>query len=1172
MRKTFLLVVLLISATVIGLAQVDTGSLVGTVKDASGAVLPGVTVTATNVDTGVATTAKTEQNGDYVITPLHIGRYSVSVEATGFRREIRKDIVLDVQQTIRLDFSLKVGSISETMEVSGAPPLLETENASLGDVVTAETVEELPLNGRRYTDLAELTSGVAKVIEGPVNGGNTPTNGNAGGSFAVNGTRGDQNNFILDGIDNNSNDNGDVAVLSSVDAIAEFKIETSNYSPEFGRSGGAVINATTKSGTNKFHGSAWEFLRNDALDSAQYGFGTSVPKAPYKQNQFGGTFGGPIKRDKAFFFLDYEGTRIRLAPTDIVTVPTDGTNGTSNERNGDFSGILGGPSTICGPNADQACLDALGRPVFTNEIYDPATTQQVPAGCGTGSNPPCQIVRNGFGFDPTTGLPIAGQANIIPAGSLNSLGLNYAALYPALNNPGTNNNDYTTNNYVVNAPGTDRVDQMDVRVDENVSDKTQLFQRFSFIKDTRFQAPVFSGIADGGGYNTGGRPLNTEGTVVGWNYAPKPNMVNAFRAGFNRVHYISNSPSYGQQFPPANLQVPGVPNDPLVNGLTWFDPSPYAGLGEPLYTPTRSTSQDIQINDTLSIVHGKHLIKLGPQFRFDQFNLLQIGQPRGNLTFDGQFTSSSGAGGDGSGNGLADMLVEQGYPISAAISTEVYFGNRQHTYGAFVQDTYRATSKLTLDLGLRWDYATPVYESQNRQGNWDYTKPGGVLVCGNKSGQYATSDCTQAGTAGYPKHLETTDKDNFAPRIGLSYSPSSSKPFVIRAGYGRLFVFYVIRTGDPLQVDYNLPYFFEPTFNSDGITPSLVNLAPGGGFTGLLDPANAPFANVTSQDWNPHTPVYDQWNLNLEYQLPGQIVISPGYVGTKGTHLQVLRDLNQIPTPQPTYDPTLAPYCNPTGGGNCKYGTFTSILNSGNSTYHAFQIKAEKRATHGLYFLSAFTFGKAINDQPEICCNAPWPQDSYNIAAEKGLADFDNRKRWVNSVDYQLPLGKGQQFLNRGGVTNAILGGWHIGGIITLRSGFPFSPIINFDPSNTGSPGLQRSNQTGTGAVAHPNINMWFNPADFPPPNPTTCPNGCFGNAGKNILEGPGEKTADLDARKLFNLTERVNLEFRAEFFNAFNHAVFSQPDNVMEDGSVGTITSTVIPQRQIQFALKLAF
>ncbi|PYX53523.1 MAG: hypothetical protein DMG76_25295 [Acidobacteria bacterium] len=369
MRKNVLVVLLLILTASIGFAQVDTGSLVGSVKDASGALLPNVSVTATNVDTGVHTAVKSDVNGNYVITPLHIGRYSVSIESTGFRKEIRNDIVLDVQQTIRLDFALQVGSVAQTIEVSGAAPLLETESASLGDVVTSQTVELLPLNGRRYTDLAELTSGVSKVIEGPVNGGSSPTNGNAGGSFAVNGMRGDQNNFLLDGIDNNSNDNGDVAILSSVDAIAEFKIQTSNYSPEFGRSGGAVINATTKSGTNRIHGSAWEFLRNDAFDSAQYGFGTNLPKAPYKQNQFGVTIGGPILQEKVFFFGDYEGTRIRSAQTDIVTVPS------AAETTGNFSDILGGQSMVCGPNGDQPCFDALNRPTYTNEIYDPTKPQ-----------------------------------------------------------------------------------------------------------------------------------------------------------------------------------------------------------------------------------------------------------------------------------------------------------------------------------------------------------------------------------------------------------------------------------------------------------------------------------------------------------------------------------------------------------------------------------------------------------------------------------------------------------------------------------------------------------------------------------------------------------------------------------------------------------------------------
>ena len=1143
MKSRFALVLLLSLGTALtAWAQVDTATVTGTVRDSTGAVLPNATVHATETDTGTSVSATSDNGGNYVITPLKIGRYSMSAEAQGFQTETRRNVVLDVQQNLRLDFQLHVGSVNQTAEVTGEAPLLETETASLGDVVSAQQVEELPLNGRRYTDLAELTSGVSKVIEGPVNGGSTPTNGNAGGSFAVNGTRGDQNNFILDGIDNNSNDNGDVAVLSSVDAIAEFKIQTSNYSPEFGRSGGAVINATTKSGTNNFHGEAWEFLRNQAFDARGYFESPGQAKAPYKQNQFGVTFGGPVKKGKVFFFLDYEGTRIHQAQTDFATVPTDGSNGTSDERTGDFSGILGSQSSLCGANGTSPCIDALGRPVFTNEIFDPSTTRAVTAGqpdpgCSGRTAVSTGPVREGFGFNCLTGQPIAGLANILPAGSMNAVGLNYAALYPSPNVAGA-----LANNYTVNAPGYEQTDQMDVRADENVTSKTQLFERFSLIEDTRFQAPVFSGIADGGGFNTGNRPLNAKGLVLGLSDTVNPNLVNSARVGFNRVHYISNSPSYGQKFPPAGLQVPGVPNDSLVDGLTWFAPGGYAGLGEPLFTPTRSTSQDIQINDTLSYAHGKHLIKAGPQIRFDQFNLLQIGQPRGNLSFSGQFTSDGGSIADGSGNGLADMLV--GLPVTSVISTVTYFGNRQHTYGAFIEDNYKATSKLTLDLGLRYDYATPLYEANNHESNFDYTK--GIIV--------------PAGTAGYPEKLATPHKDNFAPRVGVAYSPFPSKPLVVRAGYGRFFVFYEIRTGDPLQLDYNLPFFFEPTFNSDGITPSQVTLASG---FPALNPNNAPFAGVTSQDFNPETPVYDQWNFDLEYQLPGGILISPAYVGTKGTHLQVLRDPNQIPTPQATFDPSLQPYP--------QFGTFTAIENRGNSTYNAFQLKAEKRVSHGLYFLSAFTYSKAIDDQPEICCNAPWPQDSYNIAAEKGLADFDSRERWVTSIDYELPVGKGRQFLNQGGVMDAVVGGWHLGGIITLHSGFPYSPQIGFDPSNTGSPGLQRSNQIGSGHLANPTPNLWFNVSDFPAPN---CPNGCFGNAGKNILEGPGEKTADLSARKFFNLTEHVNLEFRAELFNAFNHPVFSQPDPFVTDGpgAAGVITSTVIPQRQIQFALKLHF
>ncbi|AXC12649.1 Oar protein [Acidisarcina polymorpha] len=1102
----FLVAFCCLETAVSGWAQVDTGSFAGTVKDSTGAVLPQATVTATNSDTGIATVTKTDAGGSYVVTPLEIGRYSLSIESAGFQTQVRNNIVLNVQQNVRLDFTLRVGSQGETAIVTGAPPLLETETVSLGDVITGQQVEQLPLNGRRYTDLATLTAGVAKITEGPVNGGSTPTNGNAGGDFSVNGTRGDQNNFVLDGVDNNSNDNGDLSFVSSVDAIAEFKIQTSNYSAEFGRSGGAVINATTKSGTNQIHGSAWEFLRNDVLDARGYFESPDDQKAPYRQNQFGGTIGGPILKNKAFYFLDYEGTRIGSADTDFATVPT------AAEAKGDFSDILG----------PQTGVDPLGRPVYTNEIYNPATTRTVNG----------QTVRDGFGFDPATGLPIPGQANVINEG-INSIGSNYAALYPTPNLPGF------ANNYRVNAPGYNNGDQMDARVDESLTSKIQLFERYSYGTQQRFQAPVFEGIADGGGYNTGNRPTDINGAVLGYTHLLTSDLVNALRVGYNRLHYVSNSPSYGQHYPPVNLQIPGVPDDPQVNGLTWFSIDGYNGLGEPLYTPTKSTSQDIQIDDTLNWVHGNHQIRVGPQIHWDQFNLLQIGQPRGNMEYSGQFTAADPVNQQGSGNAVADTLL--GLPVSSKISTVSYYGNRQHSYGAFFEDIFKAAPSLTMDLGLRYDYATPSYEAHNRQSNFDYTK--GIII--------------PAGTPGYPSKLANTAKDNFAPRFGFTYKPLPDRPLVVRVGFGRFFVFQEIRTGDPLQINYNLPFFYEPTFISDGLTPALT-LATG---FPALNADEAVNAGVTSQDFNPRTAVYDEWNMNVEYQLPGDILISPAYVGTKGTHLQVLVDRNQIPTPQTIFDQSLRPYPN--------FGPFASIENRGNSTYHSFQLKVEKRSNNGLYFISAYTFSKSINDQPEICCNAPWPQNSYNLPAEKGVSDFDNRHRWVTSVDYALPVGKGQRFLNNGKMLDEAFGGWHVGGIITFRSGFAFSPEMSYDPTNTGSQGLLRTDRIGDGHLAHRGPSLWFNPNDFPVP---TC--NCFGNAGKNILEGPGESSLDLSARKFFPITERVSFEFRAEFFNAFNHAVFSQPDPFITDGpgQTGVITSTVLPQRQIQFAGKLQF
>ena len=1074
------------SAVTLVNAQVDTATIVGTVQDSSGAVVPAATVSATEVNTNLKTSTRADASGNYVITPLKVGSYTVAVEAQGFKKEAHSGIVLEVQARVRVDFTLQVGSIAEVVNITSEVPVVETETSSLGDVVDSQQVTDLPLNGRDFTQLATLTTGVIKITEssGSINGATSQSNGNAGGAFAVNGTRGNLNNFMLDGIDNNSNDNAGNVLQTNVDAIQEFRIQTSDYSAEFGRSGGAVINATIKSGTNQFHGTAFDFLRNDVLDARNFFEPAGSPKAPFRQNQFGGTLGGPIRRDKTFFFVDYQGTRAGTSSPNISTVPT------AAEIGGNFSGGA--------------------------TIYDPNSTKIVNG----------NVVRT----------PFAG--NMIPSQMLDPIAHAVAQLYPTPNVPGA-----TANNYVIDSSGTLQIDQMDARVDHSITSRQQIFARFSLSQQTRFVEPPLPGLADGGNYGTGNYIQDTRGAAIGYTFTISPTMVNEYRMGFNRAHYVDNKPSYGQNYPPADLAVPGVPNNSTINGLTLFGPSGFHRLGEPGYTPTTSTSQEFQYGDTLSIIHGKHSIKVGAELRWSQFNLFQIGQPRGSFSFSGQFTADSPSSGDGTGNGLADMLL--GLPNFSTISTLTYFGNRQQTYGGFIQDDYKITRKLTLNLGLRYDYTTPVKEAHNQQANFDF----------------ATGQLVAAGQNGASAGLVTTDKADFAPRIGLAYNVF--KNTVIRAGYGRFFSYQEIRTGDPLQLAYNLPFFYQPAFASDGITPLLT---VSGGFP-ALNPSQAIDASVTASGSGVGShlkaPVLDEWNFNIQQQLPANILLEVAYVGSKSTHLQVLLDPNQDPTPGPGDIQSRRPYQ--------QYSGFTDIVDRGNSTFHALEIKAEKRLSQGLMFLSSFTYSKSLNDQPEICCNSPWPQNSYNVASEKGPSDFDQRARWVSSFDYQLPVGKGQRYLNSSRAADLAVGGWHLGGIFTWHSGFYFSPAMGYDPSNTGSLGLTRTDRTCNGNLpsGQRSVNLWFDTSCFPLPS-----GFAFGNSGKNVLVGPGMVDADMSLRKLFSLTERFRLEFRAELFNALNHPVFAQPDNFITDGpgATGTITSTAAVNRQIQLALKLLF
>jgi hypothetical protein len=1067
--------------------QTDSATIVGTVSDNSGAVLANGVVTIINVGTNAKTVLKTDVNGNYVATPLKIGNYTVGVEAQGFKEVTRTGIVVNVQDRLRVDFTMQVGSLNEQVTVSDAPPLLQSESSALGDVVGSKQIADLPLNGRDYTQLAALTTGVTRVTEsgnGLTGGATSAANGNAGGSFAVNGTRGLLNNFILDGVDNNSNDNGGNVLKTNVDAIQEFKVQTSNYSAEFGRSGGAVINATIKSGTNGLHGTLFEFLRNSALDARGYFEPPDDTKAPFRQNQFGFTLGGPIKRDKLFFFVDYQGTRIGTSVTDISTVPT------LDELNGDFSAI-------------------------DSTIYDPLTTTVVDG----------EPVRTPF------------PGNIIPADRFDTIAHNILSLYPAPNAPGV------SNNYIVNNPGSNNIDQGDARIDYAITSKQQLFGRFSISHTNRFQQPPMPGLADGGNGFQGDSFDDTRGFALGHTWAIRSTIVNDFRAGFTGDHYANGVPAYGLNYPSADLAVPGVPNDPALNGITLFQISGgFRRLGTPGFAPTVSTSQEIQYGDTLSIIHGRHSLKIGAQFHRSAFNLLQLGSPRGRFRFTGQFTSSADDP-DGGGNPLADALL--GIPARANISIGGTFHNRQNTYGGFIQDDYKLNSKLTLNLGLRYDYTSPIYDAHDQMANLDF----------------ATGQLVLAGQNGASRGLVKTDKADFAPRIGLAWQVLPHT--VIRSGYGRFFSYQETRTGDPFQLFYNLPFVAEPSYNTDGVTPILT---VSGGFP-AIDPATITGASVTTSaegaDTRLHAPVLDEWNLNIQQELPANMLVEVAYVGSKATHLQTMLDLNQDLVPGPGDIQSRRPFP--------QYGGFSNIVNRGNSNYNALQLKVQKRANHGLMFLSSFTFSKSLNDQPEICCSSPTPQNSYDLSHEKGPSDFDQRFRWVTSFDYQLPIGKSQALMNSSRVADLVFGGWHFGGIFTIHSGFYFTPQMSFDPSNTGSNGMDRTDRVCNGNLprGQRTIDNWFDIDCFPLPADFT-----FGNAGKNILEGPGAVETDFSLRKVFDISERTNLEFRFELFNAFNHPVFAQPDPFIDDGpgSAGVITSTVVPQRQLQFALKLHF
>ncbi len=1183
----------------VSFAQVDTGAILGTVRDTTQAVIPGVKITLTNEATGVAQTTTTSSTGEYIFAPVRIGTYSVVAEFQGFQRVDHAHITVNVQQLVAVDIVMTPGEMTQTVSVTGEAPLLQSEDASVGQIIGARTINELPLNGRNFTFLAQLSAGVTFDQEDTRGLGAT-------GSFAANGLRPAQNNYLLDGIDNNVNLvdflNGTAYVVKPpVDAIAEFKMQTDDYSAENGRSAGAILNATVKSGTNEFHGNAWEFFRNDDLDAANFFENAGgIPKGEYRQNQFGATFGGPIHRNKTFFFMDYEGTRIRQAAPSLNTVPT------LQERDSGYTNL----SQLLTQGGNEPA-DVLGRTFALGQVFDPSTTRAVACGVAdpvTGIVPPCPSgdatgSQIGFAREPFPG-------NIIPANRLDPNAIKLLNLYPLPTNSSLFDN-YAADPVINNSPN-----QFDVRVDQNFSEKDSLFVRASYVNNPIHLPGPFPGLADGGAFYQGYQTAVSNNDALSETHTFSPSLVNEARLGFNRIHTTRVQPFDNDLGASAQFGIQGVPNGFDNGALGSFFIAGLTTLGSNEFLPSVEYSNTLQFTDNLTKNLGRQSIKVGFEYQHLRFSILQPPAGRGAWSYSGLYTEVPET--TGGNTGLAQMLLT---PIPGTVagasnyvggSDDVYASNiantdMYHNYdGAYFQDDIKVTHKFTLNLGLRWEYFGQLGERYGAQSNFlpsGSSAPSEFLLTKQRCNtpfsanflSNAAADNIDIVCSSLPG-LGHSQLANFSPRVGFAYQLTPK--LVVRSGYG---IFYggfensVVETyvDFPFQFSLNYPYLVPnaPVTFPNGSIATLET-----GLTGIpLSAANVPAAGVsfTGEDFHMKTPYTQGFNFTLQYQLTQNQTAQLAYVGNNVHHLGVYLNANE---PNEILPPGLdsfnySPYpAFPSG--------FTDTSMAGDSYYNALQANYERRFSAGLSVLANFTYSKCRTDAVDVL-NATALTGfraaylpGFGIQGDYGLCDFDIPKVVHVSGGYELPLGHGKQFLNNAsGLVNGMFGGWSTNWILTLQDGQPFTVPCSGAATTSGL-GCNALEVPGENIIGGPhNVNQWINPAAFTtPPVATTIGQTNYAPLGgaPSQFYGPGFHRMDFSAFKTFPVTEKTKLEFRAEIFNLTNHPNFSPPGfggngvvpapgslNYLSPSTFGVINSTrdgLNDQREIQFALKFYF
>ncbi len=1095
-------------------AQTSTGSIVGTISDSSGGVVAGATITVTNIDTSISVKTTTDASGNYVVTPLNVGRYSVAVEAPGFKKSLRNDVSLNVQDRLRVDATLEVGSVNDTVEVASAAPMLETDTSYLGQVVDSQRIVDLPLNGRFFTRLAVLTAGAGPTVHG--------ARDEESGGFTVNGVRPYQNNFLLDGVDNNSLSEDLVSKQSFVigpppDAIAEFKVQTSSMSAEFGRSGGAVLNVTIKSGTNQLHGTAYEFLRNSALDAKNFFDDPTSPIPAFKLNQFGFSVGGPVLipkvyngKNRTFFFFDYQGTRIRTGQTFLATVPPPAW------RTGDFSGF--------------------------NTIYDPSTTT---------------TDANGN----STRVPFAG--NKIPQSKWDPIAAKLLALFPSPNVPGSISSFGVSNNYLSSPSEPNDTDQFDVRIDHKISDKDSIFGRFSYSNNTDNPPGPIPPPLDAASFSSGNFLNRPRNLVLAETHIFSPRIVNELRLGYSRnrserLQFNSDknlSAEYG---------IPGIPYSTNNGGLPSFSVGGLSSFGSSEYQPTVETQEVYHIIDSVSIIAGRHALKIGVELKPRvNFSILQPPVPRGAFSFSGSFTNDP-SNVDNTGLGAADFLL--GVVANAQISSFINDMFQQPGQFYYIQDDFKVNKKLTLNLGMRYEFVVHAQERYNAEANFNIATNTLDIAKGRQDVLPPNFYPEIAVNRNAPNSLVPNQKHDFGPRIGFAYN--IFKDTVVRGGYG---IFYSSYEPGPLSIPNpgnNPPFFEQANYNqvsavqTDPVVNRLSNGFPADALT------NPSLPSLFSLDPHFSNPYVQHWQLSVQRELPWHMVWEVAYAGSKGTKLYEFRDVNQ---PEATADPN-ANYADLRPRPYLGYLPYWCSCNS--STYHSLQTKVEKRLSHGLSFLTAFTYGKSIDEVSSASLGfhgGGYARNWNHPEWEKGPSDFDQKFRFVNSISYTLPIGKGQRFLgNLNGIGNFLIGGWELQGIQSFTSGTPLTITASIGEANTDGETEERPNRV-QGVPLYPsnqNASLWYNPAAF-----TATAFGTYGNAGRNIIYTAPQIGIDTSVFKDFAFSDRAKLQFRSEFFNMINHPNFrvDSLNNNFDSAGAGSYAGAN-PARQIQFALKMIF